>query len=240
MPLTQCISQLDALAQGDADGWMNILFIVVVFLFWAIGGIVKAAGAKAKNKRTQQQGGRAPRKQQAKQPTWLQQLVEKAEEIQRAVEGQQEKDTTPSRPAQQPKPTAPPQGQGQIAVRTGRGGQQVLVYERQPPQSSPTPARQPQQARQTPPPRQPAPQRPQPPAGRPAPASPDFSEPPSAPREITRPVRPRARKPAPTASVASTVIDQSDPEALRRAILHYEILGKPLALRDPFERLSSS
>ena len=28
------------------------------------------------------------------------------------------------------------------------------------------------------------------------------------------------------------IIDYSDPEALRKAILHYEILGKPLALRD--------
>jgi hypothetical protein len=32
------------------------------------------------------------------------------------------------------------------------------------------------------------------------------------------------------------VIDRTDTEALRRAILHAEILGKPLALRDPFQR----
>ena len=30
----------------------------------------------------------------------------------------------------------------------------------------------------------------------------------------------------------AAVIDYSDPDALKKAILHYEILGKPLALRD--------
>lgn len=32
---------------------------------------------------------------------------------------------------------------------------------------------------------------------------------------------------------ADDLLDVSDPEALRRAILHYEILGKPLSLRGP-------
>jgi hypothetical protein len=32
--------------------------------------------------------------------------------------------------------------------------------------------------------------------------------------------------------VDAAVIDYSDPDALKKAILHYEILGKPLALRD--------
>jgi len=31
--------------------------------------------------------------------------------------------------------------------------------------------------------------------------------------------------------------DYDDPEKLRRAILHYEILGKPLSLRDPSEHI---
>jgi hypothetical protein len=30
----------------------------------------------------------------------------------------------------------------------------------------------------------------------------------------------------------TAVIDYSDPDALKKAILHYEILAKPLALRD--------
>jgi len=33
------------------------------------------------------------------------------------------------------------------------------------------------------------------------------------------------------------LLDYEDPEKLRRAILHYEILGKPLSLRDPSEHI---
>jgi hypothetical protein len=35
--------------------------------------------------------------------------------------------------------------------------------------------------------------------------------------------------------LAELRLDYADPEELRRAILHYEILGKPLSLRDPSE-----
>ncbi len=47
--------------------------------------------------------------------------------------------------------------------------------------------------------------------------------------------RPRAAVPMEISEVAylgKPLIDVSDPQALRRAILHYEILGKPLSLRD--------
>ncbi|MHC4749955.1 MAG: hypothetical protein ACYTFW_08780, partial [Planctomycetota bacterium] len=32
----------------DSEGWMNILFVVVLAVFWIIGGIVKAKGKKPK------------------------------------------------------------------------------------------------------------------------------------------------------------------------------------------------
>ena len=34
----------------------------------------------------------------------------------------------------------------------------------------------------------------------------------------------------------TAIIDYSDPDALKKAILHYEILGKPLAVRDESEQ----
>jgi hypothetical protein len=37
--------------------------------------------------------------------------------------------------------------------------------------------------------------------------------------------------------LAEPLLDYEDPEKLRRAILHYEILGKPLSLRDPSEHI---
>jgi len=34
--------------------------------------------------------------------------------------------------------------------------------------------------------------------------------------------------------LAEALLDYADPDEIRRAILHYEILGKPLSLRPPF------
>jgi hypothetical protein len=43
-----------------------------------------------------------------------------------------------------------------------------------------------------------------------------------------------AEKPAVESPLQSLLdLDYADPEELRRAILHYEILGKPLSLREP-------
>jgi hypothetical protein len=42
----------------------------------------------------------------------------------------------------------------------------------------------------------------------------------------------------PRAKYLSEILsDYENPESLRRAILHYEILGKPLSLRDPSEHI---
>jgi hypothetical protein len=40
-----------------------------------------------------------------------------------------------------------------------------------------------------------------------------------------------------TKYLSEILSDYEDPEKLRRAILHYEILGKPLSLRDPSEHI---
>ncbi len=37
--------------------------------------------------------------------------------------------------------------------------------------------------------------------------------------------------------LAEILLDYSDPDELKRAILHYEILGKPLSLRDPSQHI---
>jgi len=231
MPMTGPIWLWSLLAQGnDAGEWMNILFIVVVAVFWAIGGIVKAAGAGRQKRQRDNQTD--PNSRESKRETFFQQLARKAEEFQRAVENQAKQSSRPSRPSEQPaKPGKPPAGR--VTMRKGRGGEPVLVYER------PT----------TPPRRQPEkPKAPAPPAR--AAATPprvrrdqkpvaEFQPPPA-----DVPAKPHARptsaqKVTPSATVSSPIIDYSDPDALRRAILHYEILGKPLALRDPLDRMSS-
>lgn len=237
--MNERIWQAALLAQGDdVGGWMNILFIVVVAVFWAVGGLVKAAGAKSKDRR---QGATKSSERPAtsgKRETWLQQLAKKAEEIQRAMEPQssqgarrpaQTKPQTPARPGKPPG--------GRVAVRTGRGGESVLVYERQGRQ--PPAERKQQRVRQRP-------AHPSAVGGRPAEERQPTRAPAmaadagipvmTAPSEKPSPAPGRARRPA---YISSPLADFSDADALKRAILHYEILGKPLAFRDPFERTSS-
>jgi hypothetical protein len=45
---------------------------------------------------------------------------------------------------------------------------------------------------------------------------------------------------APANHASPPIIDYTDPDALEKAILQYEILGKPMALRNPFERTFAS
>ena len=63
------------------------------------------------------------------------------------------------------------------------------------------------------------------------------------PEPVSRPIEglgqygpPAAEKPEPEFSLAF-LLAYDDPEQLRRAILHYEILGKPLSLRRPGENI---
>jgi hypothetical protein len=57
------------------------------------------------------------------------------------------------------------------------------------------------------------------------------------------PLRPRGRPPVARDRAkgfeVKALIDYGDPDALKKAILHYEILGRPLALRDPLERTTT-
>ena len=79
--MTERILQLGLLAQDDAGRWMNILFIVVVAVFWAIGGLVKVASNKSRK-----QGASRP-SDGRKRETWLRQLAKKAQDIQHALRG---------------------------------------------------------------------------------------------------------------------------------------------------------
>lgn len=85
---------------------------------------------------------------------------------------------------------------------------------------------------------------PRPPAAQP-PADlnvPKLSETSPGTMDKPRPVKPPAASPAGREATSSTIVvvlEHSDPDTLRKAILHYEILGKPLSLRDPFGRFAA-
>ena len=238
------MAQLRVLAQRDGEEWVNILFIVAVAVFWAIGGLIKAAGARKNAPQNRRQDRSRPADAQ-KQGTWQQRLARKAEEIKQAADERirtlQEQAESPSSAPEAPVRDRPTQGR--VTVRTRRGGESVLVYERHDPhkaaeekQRLAAQAAHAQQAAErrrrahlkAKPPQVMSVQSPLPDAlsemgQRPEPLDLDESLPKAAPQ---------------AGYTASSLIDYTDADALKRAILHYEILGKPLSLRDPFQSCS--
>lgn len=164
----------------DLDDWTNILFIVVVGLFWLVGGILKAKTSKTK------------------------------------AEEEEEKEQLPRKPARKPS-EHPSRVQRQYPQQPGRP-------------SGPAPRREYQpQVRQ--PPRKIV--RPQPAAQKFAAETKEAVQFPTLEIEFKKP---KIGIPAeiPRAKYLSEILlDYDDPDKLRKAILHYEILGKPLSLREP-------
>ena len=233
--MTEWISQFAPRAQGDGFGdWAHILFLVIIAIFSAIAGLIKNIGAKGK----QQTGRGASQKPTVGQPreTWQQRLVRKAEEMQRAAEAKYGQ-TRQQRPAQPPSGQPQPERQGRLAIRTDTGGESVMVFEKDGPESAArqqaAKARQAREAAVA--------------AGRRAAERrlemKSRPRPEVATKAVGRQQRLSARTTAeplrePAGYAAASIIDSSDPDALRKAILHYEILGKPLAWRDPLEHMS--
>ena len=179
--MDKLLAQIILAARGDdAAGWMNTLVIVLLVVFWAIGGILKARAKKTK--------------------------------IEDEIEDEDEYSEEPLKPAARPS-TAKPRG---VAVwrpqpQRIRAGAKTLAEEVEPRQAKPSVA------------------------GRKA------REPKTAVAKITG-ERPKKAVPAAGAvrAVEKPMLEQlllsaEEPDELRKAILHYEILGKPLSLREPVD-----
>jgi hypothetical protein len=224
--------QLHIVAQIDSDHWVNFLILVGMAILWLFAVLIKQA---TKRKPPQAQGGPAGEQRES----WQQRLARKAEELQRAMEGQT--DDRMERMRQRLDERARQRGQvrerpsGNIAVRSGRGGEPVMVYERTEPTDS---MRERHAARQreakeavsaagrraTMPPVETGVEIPRPDL---APAVEDFAG-----ATLGPPPPTEARREPAGGYQPGSIIDSSDPDALRKAILHYEILGKPIGLRD--------
>jgi len=190
----------------DAEGWMNILIVIALAVFWAIGGIVKAKAKKP--------GGRdeqSPGKPDRKPPTHSREAREKMlRQLQRPAGSAQGQLQQPRPAARQPRMKF---ADLQAAVR------KFAVEAEQ--------AFQPQSGKKTPE-LEPALTEPQIP-----PETVELPEPTGTSikglqdRQVPEPEQ------MPESEYLSELLtDYADPEELRRAILHYEILGKPLSLRD--------
>ncbi|MEN6335793.1 MAG: hypothetical protein ABFE01_16190 [Phycisphaerales bacterium] len=218
--LIEWAGQFDMLAQGHGlDQWGDIIILLVMAALWLAGVLAKVLTGKKRAGQQQPGQNRPTAPVAAQRESWQQRLVRKAREFQEAAEAERrkmEQETRARTSPARPRPAAarsPSLPAGEVAVRTDRKGDSVMVYQPSAINKEQEIARQ-REARDAI-----------------LAASQRSLTEPSVPLET---LRPSADSVAPPSDLQPLlVIDYSDPDALKKAVLHYEILGKPLALRDP-------
>ena len=186
------------------EGWMNILIVIVLAVFWAIGGIVKAKAKKSEGRDELPGPARKP-------PTHGREAREQMlRQLQRPAGSVQDQRQQPRPAAQQPR----------TKFADLRAAVQKFAVEAeqafQPQSGKPTPELEPALTE---------PQNP-----------PETVELPESTGTSTKELQdeqvPEPEQMPESEYLSELLADYADPEELRRAILHYEILGKPLSLRD--------
>lgn len=197
---------------NDTEGWMNILFVVVLAIFWLIGGILKAKA----NKSGVGNKGKIPPMPSRKPPIHSR---EAREQMLRRLERPADSAKTQ---IQQPRPaTQKPRmkfADLQAAVRKfAVEAEKAFQDDTKKPIPKPKPPLQEPQLLTE---------------------KPKIEEPFSVTSSLKELPDKQVSEPdeSPGSEFLSELLmDYTDPDELRRAILHYEILGKPLSLRDPSE-----
>lgn len=201
--MSNLLAQIILARRSPGDnGWMNILVVIVMAVIWVVGGVVKAMKTKSQD---QQQPGRVPPRKPPGQSMAVQQDM----------------------PAQAQRTAGPAQHRGQPSgVQAKRT---TLADLRAVARRFAAEAEQAFQAQTTRP-------TPKPPAAAPEPGVRPETMPsiPSAVEPIKGLTQDQsaAAKMPPTELLSDLISDYTNPERLRKAILHYEILGPPLSLRD--------
>ncbi len=208
------LAQIIVIARGD-EGWMNILVLVVLAAVYGLGALIKAKGKQPEDQAQKQQTRKPQRKPSAGVGGILGQLFR---EIQQAAESKPTRETRPSGQAARRQTSRPQAAVRKYAAQVKQANRvQPITAPSKPKLSKPTPQ-----------------------------VQTDFeilSEldtgiqalPEISTNVVGLPGK-RKRMPAETAGskyLSEVLADFTDPEDLRMAILHNEILGKPLALRDP-------
>jgi len=193
-----------AVRSDDVEKWANILLVVVLAVFWAVAGLLKAKKA--------QQGG------EEEQPG-----SETGQKPSSAVRALRKRLLQQSARAQPPTSAPAARYQAQARQRLQAAVRPQPAVKRQPVQI-PTAA----------PIEKPSPV--------PAALEPGLIK--VIPEPISKSIEGLPEEYAPEAEekvehefAVESLLDYADPDELRRAILHYEILGKPLSLRRPGEHI---
>jgi hypothetical protein len=200
----------------DGEGWMNILFVVILAVVWAVAAIVKAKARKPEPEDEEESPGQPARRPPSRGSALREQLLKQFYGLADPTQRQ------PSRPGPQQPATRAAGAQRAEPDYAAELERAVPEYEAGPEGiGTLTPA-------------QPLPElesvlpnaRVQTEIG----TLPGLTG-----NLVTDLAAEGARTPAelPQAEdLAEILLDYADPEELRRAILHYEILGRPLSLRD--------
>jgi len=203
--LTQIII---AARRRGPKGWGNILFIVFLAIVWAIGGILKAK----KNAQEKKAGGQPLGPKPGGKPAEVTKKSPKGpfQQIRFAVEAELQKQREQQLKAQQAqrKIVRPQAVTRKVAAKTQRP---TDISTLEPLEESKLGLRTPQ-------------------------VEPEIQE---IPEFVVKKLEDKLFY-APTEiaqgkHLAEILLDYSDPDELKRAILHYEILGRPLSLRGPSE-----
>jgi hypothetical protein len=194
----------------DAEKWTNVLFVVVLALFWLVGGLIKA-----KSNRAEAQGKKLPRKPARKPPVHSREAREQMlSRLQRPSDSPQSQSWQPNPADRKPRMKF---ADLQAAVRrfaveaekTFQAETVETTQELKPVLEKPKIKAENVQLSE--------------PIGKIGKGLQDGQA-----SEAEQHSEPEYR--------SELITDFSDPEHLRRAILHYEILGRPLSLRETFEQ----
>lgn len=196
----------------DFEKWMNILFIVILAAFWLIGGIVKVKSEQAKRRKNKQ----SPRDDAAR-PSAVKRdpgelILEKilgsfipdSANQQRSISQQ----TFKKSPPQEVKPALTAKSQSDKYVTRQKMSQlrkQKLLQQKQ----SVEPKFNELKSIDT-----------------------DIHKLPDFSADAVKNIEPSYQKVTAEVSMSNYLPDFSDSDSLKRAILYYEVLGRPLSLRD--------
>jgi hypothetical protein len=211
------LAQIYILGQDyDIEGWMDILVLVVIAVVYGLGALIRAKSKKNEEQTQEQQLARKAQGKPSKDGRGL--LEQIFTELKQAAE--QAKTGVETRPPGQKRPQKAAQAQTVSQKYTPKAKQEVHI------QHTMTPAK-------TKP-------------SKPSKVQSGFEKLGELDKGIytlpditsTLPGLSGKDKVTPDEIVESihlseVLSDYEDPEELKRAILHYEILGRPLALRDP-------
>ncbi len=197
---------LQARRNEDLESWMNILFVVVLAIFWALGGILKARSKSAQGRQKEQPAPRPVRKPPAPGRGQQEQLL-------------REPHRPPGRAEHQPYRPGVQEARTKLAEIRAAARKFAVEAEQ---------AFRVQMEQAAPEPRHVLPKPETQPATRERPVF-------AAKLPVTPADQPAQGPPEtlPEEYLAGILSDYADSDQLRRAILHYEILGRPLSLRDP-------